>query len=164
MFCLFLIYYTFEWLHFVSESAHGKICINKLTVHRGAYGHPIASVLSWCKQLCTCMCMLFDTFNLSLYCFTHWEPSNEIGWQTTHSILCAKWSEMRTQYKEWLKSLKKRENCKWKYGMLVRNISNVRDCSSSEENRSGNGETVKSARKWRRRPLFELCPEKIYLF
>lgn len=47
--CLFLIYYTSEWLRFISESAHGKICINKVTVHGGAYGHPIPNVLRWCR-------------------------------------------------------------------------------------------------------------------
>lgn len=81
--CLYLIYYMFEWLYFVSESAQGKICINKVTVHRGAYGHPIPSFLSWWRPLPTCICMYtLCSSALYLHCFAYWELSNETGWKS----------------------------------------------------------------------------------
>lgn len=43
--CLSLIYYTFEWLHFASGSAHGKMCINKVRVHRRAHGQTHTKLL-----------------------------------------------------------------------------------------------------------------------
>lgn len=172
--CLSLIYYTFEWLYFVSESAHGKICINKVTVHRGAYGHPIPSFLSWRRPPSTCMCKYpLCSSALSLSCFAHWEFSNESGWKAlcprySHSsplfghMLWVEWSENPAQRR--MKRVKGRGDLKWRDGMLVRNLSNVGDCSSTEENGGGKGETVKPDRKRRERSLlFELCSEQFYL-
>ena len=104
--CLFLIYYTFEWLHFTSESARGKICINKVTIHGRAYGHLTPNALRWCRQLCTCTHMLFAPSPFPcIFCTLrtikcNWLEKPSAPDTKPQLILCGTWTQMRIQYKK----------------------------------------------------------------